>query len=63
MFKGRVCSTPKELYPLGITDTAAGLNRGKAAIEFDTSLSAENAARCMDGGVLDGEVLKVTVRI
>jgi RNA recognition motif-containing protein len=43
------------------TDIAAGLNRGKAAIEFDRPQGAQDAARCMDGGVLDGEVLKVTV--
>jgi len=43
-------------------DTTAGLNQGKAAIEFERPQSAEEAVRCMDGGVLDGEVLKVTVR-
>ncbi|RSH86391.1 uncharacterized protein EHS24_004641 [Apiotrichum porosum] len=37
----------------------SGLNRGKAAIEFDAAAAADDAVRCMDGGVLDGSVLRV----
>lgn len=43
------------------TDCPAGLNRGKAALEFDRPNQAEEAVRCMDGGILDGSVLKVQV--
>lgn len=45
------------------TNPPAGLNRGKAALEFDRPNQAEEAVRCMDGGILDGSVLKVQVRI
>ncbi|KAL1405173.1 hypothetical protein Q8F55_008798 [Vanrija albida] len=41
----------------------SGLNRGKAAIEFERASSAEEAVRCMDGGILDGSALKVQVNL
>ncbi|KAL5488038.1 hypothetical protein ACEPAI_6146 [Sanghuangporus weigelae] len=37
----------------------SGQNRGKAALEFATSTAAHKAASHMDGGQLDGAVLKV----
>ncbi|KAL5527401.1 hypothetical protein ACEPAG_6192 [Sanghuangporus baumii] len=37
----------------------SGQNRGKAALEFTTSTAAHKAASHMDGGQLDGAVLKV----
>ena len=37
----------------------AGQNRGKAALEFADSPSAHKAASHMDGGQLDGSILKV----
>lgn len=41
--------------------TAAGLNKGKAAIEFDLPAQADKAASHMNGGQLDGQYLKVKV--
>src|ERR1700722_4438547 len=38
---------------------SAGQNRGKAALEFADSPSAHKAASHMDGGQLDGAILKV----
>ncbi|KIP07017.1 hypothetical protein PHLGIDRAFT_71758, partial [Phlebiopsis gigantea 11061_1 CR5-6] len=37
----------------------SGQNRGKAAIEFADSASAHRATSHMDGGQLDGAILKV----
>ena len=39
----------------------AGLNRGKAALEFETPSQAEKAVKHMDGGQLDGSFLSVQV--
>ena len=39
----------------------AGLNRGKAAIEFEYTQDAEKAIKHMDGGQLDGSFLTVQV--
>jgi len=41
----------------------AGLNRGKAALEFERSDLAEKAVKCMDGGQLDGSFLTVQVGV
>ncbi|KAK2466510.1 hypothetical protein APHAL10511_002152 [Amanita phalloides] len=37
----------------------SGQNRGKAALEFSDAISAQQAASHMDGGQLDGAILKV----
>src|ERR1700721_1004789 len=42
-----------------LIDVKAGQNRGKAALEFADSPSAHKAASHMDGGQLDGSILKV----
>lgn len=42
-------------------DVVAGLNRGKAAIEFSSPSEAEKATKHMDGGQLDGAYLTVQV--
>jgi len=39
----------------------AGLNRGKAAVEFEHPDEAEKAVKHMDGGQLDGSFLAVQV--
>ncbi|WWD18181.1 hypothetical protein CI109_102630 [Kwoniella shandongensis] len=39
----------------------SGLNRGKAAIEFDRASEAEKAVKHMDGGQLDGSFLSVQI--
>ncbi|ORY28600.1 hypothetical protein BCR39DRAFT_451859, partial [Naematelia encephala] len=39
----------------------SGLNRGKAALEYEGPAQAKEAIRCMDGGVLDGSQLSVQV--
>lgn len=46
-----------------LTETVAGLNKGKAAIEFDTPAAASKAVKCMDGGQLDGSFLNVQVSL
>lgn len=43
-------------------EDVAGLNKGKAAIQYDRPSEAEKAAKHMDGGVLDGSTVKVQVR-
>lgn len=45
----------------GYADVAAGLNRGKAALEFEKPSQAEKAIKHMDGGQLDGAFLTVQV--
>ena len=45
----------------GFWARVAGLNRGKAALEFEGSEMAEKAVKCMDGGQLDGSFLTVQV--
>ncbi|EJT45492.1 RNA binding protein [Trichosporon asahii var. asahii CBS 2479] len=52
-FYGRVTGLDLPVFKV------SGLNRGKAALEFDRPNQAEEAVRCMDGGILDGSVLKV----
>lgn len=39
----------------------AGLNRGKAALEFEKPEEATAAVKHMDGGQLDGSILSVLV--
>ena len=40
---------------------AAGLNRGKAALEYEGPAEAETAIKHMNGGQLDGSFLTVQV--
>jgi RNA-binding protein with serine-rich domain 1 len=49
------------LRPMALT--AAGLNKGKAAIQYEDAAEAEKAASHMDGGQLDNAFLKVVVRV
>lgn len=44
-------------------DSVAGLNRGKAAIEFAAPDLASKAVKHMDGGQLDGAFLTVQVSL
>jgi RNA-binding protein with serine-rich domain 1 len=39
----------------------AGLNRGKAAVEFSEASEAEKAVKHMNGGQLDGSFLTIQV--
>ncbi|WVQ71294.1 hypothetical protein IAR50_000821 [Cryptococcus sp. DSM 104548] len=52
---GRVVRVDMPLFEV------SGLNRGKAALEFENSKAAEQAKKHMDGGQLDGSVLKVDI--
>ncbi|ODN84034.1 hypothetical protein L202_00063 [Cryptococcus amylolentus CBS 6039] len=52
---GRVVRVDMPLFEV------SGLNRGKAALEFENSSAAEKAKKHMDGGQLDGSVLKVDI--
>jgi RNA-binding protein with serine-rich domain 1 len=44
-----------------MADGIAGLNRGKAAIEFSNAEEAEKAVKHMNGGQLDGSFLTIQV--
>jgi RNA recognition motif-containing protein len=48
-------------YSKGVADVVAGLNRGKAAVEFSNAEEAKKAVKHMDGGQLDGSLLSVQV--
>jgi RNA recognition motif-containing protein len=45
----------------GADSMLAGLNRGKAALEFEHPDEAEKAIKHMDGGQLDGSFVTVQV--
>ena len=47
------------MLTLVLTIYQAGQNRGKAALEYTDAASAHKAASYMNGGQLDGAVLKV----
>jgi RNA-binding protein with serine-rich domain 1 len=44
-----------------VADEIAGLNRGKAAVEFSEASEAEKAVKHMNGGQLDGSFLTIQV--
>jgi hypothetical protein len=48
-------------FPLTLCLPIAGLNRGKAALEFEKASQATQAVKHMDGGQLDGSFLQVQV--
>ena len=58
----KVCMYPfaNELEWKG-ADEIAGLNRGKAAVEFSEASEAEKAVKHMNGGQLDGLFLTIQV--
>lgn len=57
----KVCAYFSPVFSCAQLMSAAGLNRGKAAIEFEKSADAEMAVKHMEGGQLDGAALTVQV--
>jgi RNA recognition motif-containing protein len=58
----KVCKYPLDTIVMGImADGIAGLNRGKAAIEFSNAEEADKAVKHMNGGQLDGSFLTIQV--